>query len=129
VIDLYTYNSSQVTMSSGSVNNLFVCHNSQVTISGGTIGYDLSLLQNAELIIYGSNFAIDENPVGFGEITSILGGIYRDEPSRLLTGTLANGDAFNNHFKIGDYASITLVPEPATLLLLGLGAVVLRRKR
>jgi hypothetical protein len=41
---------------------------------------------------------------------------------------LTNGDPINNDFYIATNASIVLVPEPATLLLLGLGAVMLRKK-
>jgi hypothetical protein len=84
---------------------------------------------NAKLTIHGSDFAIDGTPFGFGEITSILGSDCGDEPSRRLTGTLANGDIINSQFQIGNSASIVLVPEPATLLLLGLGAVIMKRKR
>jgi hypothetical protein len=67
-------------------------------------------------------------PLGYCEITSILGGNYENEPLRRLTGTLANGDIINNQFRIGETAKIVLVPEPATLLLLGLGAVMVRKR-
>jgi len=97
-------------------------------LSGGTIGSEIRMMTNAELIIKGFNFAIDGKPVGFDKITSILGGDCLNESYRTLTGTLANGDIINNQFRIGNYASITLVPEPATLLLFGLGAVMFRRK-
>jgi len=128
--------STHVTMSGGSVNDVFrASGSSQVTMSGGTIGdysYGIGLSQLAILIIDGSNFAIDGTPVGLGEIKSILGGSYSNDPFRRLTGTLANGDILNNRFQIGESASIVLVPEPATLLLLGLGVPIisgLRRKR
>lgn len=140
---------SQVTMSGGSVNGLGVQNNSWVTMyggsiatylyvqgnaqvnwSGGTIKKDLMVYSGvATLTINGSNFAIDGSPVGFGDITSILGGSYSNEPYRRLTGTLANGDIINNQFRIGDSTKIILIPEPATLLLLGLGAGMLRKKR
>jgi hypothetical protein len=83
---------------------------------------------NGKLIINGSNFAIDGTPFVSGQITSILGGDFSNEPSRRLTGILANGDIINNQFLIGNTAEIVLVPEPATLLLLGFGMVMLRRK-
>jgi hypothetical protein len=83
----------------------------------------------ATLIINGFGFAIDGNPVGDVTITSIYGGLFLDEPFRRLTGTLANGDTINNQFQIGHESTIVLVPEPATLLLFGFGAVMLRRKR
>jgi hypothetical protein len=127
--DLLACDFSQVNISGGSIGeDLWAWHNSHVTMSGGTIGWPMLLIDNAELIIVGSDFAIDGSPVNFGKITSILGGYYDYEPYRRLTGTLANGDILNNQFKIGDYASITLVPEPATLFLLGFGAVMVRRR-
>ena len=85
--------------------------------------------QNGILEINGSNFAVDGIPLGFGEIKSTLGGYYENEPFRTLTGTLANGDIINNSFRIGDYASIVLVPEPVTLLLLGLGGAIVRKRK
>jgi hypothetical protein len=126
---LYTYNSSQLTMSGGTVSYLYAGGSSNVIMSGGTIKTDMVLTTNAELILDGSNFAVDGNPVGFGEITSLLGGDYSNEPYRALTGTLVDGDMLNSPFRIGDYASIVLVPEPATLLLLGLGAAMLRKMK
>lgn len=147
VSDLYAYDSSQITMSGGSVGPLNTygssqaimlgglghvlrAHdNSQLTLSGGIIDSYLFSTDNAELIINGSNFAIDGIPVGFGEITSILGGYVGNEPSRRITGTLANGDAINNQFQVGYSASINLIPEPATISLLALGFLLLRRKK
>jgi hypothetical protein len=146
--NLWAYSSSQVTMNSGSVNNFWAYDSSRITMSGGSVsgvlGVHHSSLVNwsggsveqylevgemAALTIYGSNFAIDGIPFVSGEITSILGGSYSSEPFRRLTGTLANGDIINNQFQIGDYASITLIPEPASLLLLVLGGILAIRKK
>ncbi len=117
---------SKVTMSGGSVGeNLNASHNGQVRWIGGTVGTDLTVTANGQLIIDGFDFAINGVSVDYGEITSISGGTYVG----LLTGTLANSDIINNQFIINDTSSIILTPEPSTLLLLGLGAVMLRRKR
>jgi hypothetical protein len=131
VSDLYALNSSQITMSGGSVYNYFDAEdNSKISWSGGTItGVGLDLRTAATLTIYGSNFALDGTPVGPGEITSMLGGDFSNEPYRTLTGTLANGDIINNQFRIGNDASIVIVPEPATLFLLTLGGLAFRRKK
>jgi hypothetical protein len=78
---------------------------------------------SSRITIDGSNFAIDGTPLG--EITTILG---TGGSFRRLTGTLANGDIINNQFRISDDAKLFLVPEPATLLLLGFGAVMMVMK-
>lgn len=93
---------------------------SQVTISGGTFGDDLKASENSSITIYGTDFSIDSFSVGYGEITATSG---------ILTGTLASGEIINNNFYIYDDATIVLVPEPATLFLLGLGSLALLRKR
>ena len=75
------------------------------------------------------DFAIDGVPVGYGQLTSILGGAAPNDPVRHITGTLADGSFINNDFYVGGNATVVLIPEPATLFLLGLGAIKLRRKR
>ena len=53
-----------------------------------------------------------------------------DETWRRLTGTLDNGGVINNDFKIGgSVASIVLVPEPMSISLLGLGGLMLRKRK
>ena len=49
--------------------------------------------------------------------------------SGVLTGTLHSGALLNNSFSISTDASITLIPEPATLSLLALGGLALLRRR
>jgi hypothetical protein len=135
----------QVTMSSGSIADWFSASgnaqiimsggtvvgdlqawgwdNSQVTMSGGSVSGALQAFDGGHITIVGSNFAVDGSPVGFGQyFASDFGG-------GVLTGTLDSGALLNNSFYISTDASITLIPEPATLLLLGLGAVIIRRKR
>ena len=120
-------NSSQATISRGYMNKFWTNGNSQATMSGGSVGY-LYAYNSSQITLEGYNFAIDGTPFGFGEITSILGGVYGNEPYRTLTGTLANGGILDSQFQIGEFAKIVLVPEPATLLLLGLGGLFLRKK-
>ncbi len=131
---LLVWHDSQINISGGTIDgDLAALDNSQVDIFGGTIGGDLFLNNNSILTINGLDFAVDGQTFGYGELSSILNDSYWNEPSRHLTGRLANGDLFDNDFYIGYNASIVLVsepvPEPATIFLLSLGMLFLRRKK
>jgi hypothetical protein len=126
---LTTFDSSRVAVSGGSIGSgIHAMADSQVIVSGGSMRR-LTLMENAVLTIDGSDFAVDGTPVGYVELSSIFGGYHFDEPYRRLTGTLFNGDSLDSDFQIGHNAKILLVPEPATLLLLGLGASMLRKRK
>jgi len=127
---LHAGESSQIAFYGGRVNGyLFARENSRIDWSGGTVSNDIRLGHNAVLTIYGSDFKVDGIPVSDNVINSIQGGDLYNETYRRLTGILAKGEILNNQFRVGGVASIVLVPEPATLLLLGLGVVILRSKR
>ena len=126
---LEAYSDSRVSISGGSLSVLGALSRSKVTVSGGSIINELFADYEGILTIHGSDFAVDGTPVGYTELTSILGGSCYNEPYRHLTGTLFSGESIANDFGIGKNGKIVLIPEPATLLLLGLGAVMVRRKR
>ncbi len=79
--------------------------------------------------IFGFDFAVDGQPFGYGELSSILGGWPSDEPLRHLTGTLLSGELFDNDFRIGYDAKIVLIPEPASAVILGLGSLFFALRR
>ncbi len=123
---LWAYGNSQVTISGGSIRDyLDASSSSQVTMSGGRVGRYLIADHDAILTLHGSDFALDGEALGYGELTSLLGGFAWDEPRRHLTGILASGESIDNVFLVGHDARIVLVPEPAAVLLLGLGGLML----
>lgn len=127
---LYASGNTQIAMSGGSIAaHLRASGNSQVTFSGGTIGETIyagsGYLPDACITFIGTDFAINGTPVGYGEFDTRG----HDSIHGTLTGTLASGDYLNNEFYIYGDSSIVLIPEPATLILLVLGGVMLRRKK
>lgn len=139
------WGNSEATIIGGGTARLFVSENGSANVSGGSYGQLASLMtgqiymsngsignivagQSATITLVGSGFAIDGQPVDFGSITSIHGNDYVYETVRHLTGTFLDGNTIDCDFRIGNGASIILTPEPATLLLLSLGALMLRKR-
>ena len=119
---------SRVDMTGGVVEDIKIDNNAEFVLSGGSIGNRLDV-ELGTLIIQGSNFAVDGNPVGYGVLGSVFGGWLADEPDRQLTGILDSGELIDNPFRVASIGEIVLVPEPASFLLLSSGLAMLRKKR
>jgi len=118
---LYSIDESEIIISGGDLNgSIYADDNSIVKIYGGTIGHMIFANYYSSIYIYGYDFQIDGLPVDYGEL-DISGG--------RLTGTLFYGHYIDNSLDISSTASVTLVPEPSTFILLAIGGLFLRKRK
>ena len=104
------------------------------TAEGRLFNMDIASPDNVDFVAYLAELAgAPVSAVGFADI-SIPGSTYPVLASSVITGisyagtadfvvTMFDGDAFANN------GSVTITPEPATLAILGLGALLLKRKK
>ena len=109
-----------------------------VDISGGTFGGDFIFFEDVWANISGSDFFLSGVPVQSLTVASPVSTI--NDRSSILTGVLADGSPFSfdlslsDVFSGGSNNSLTLtlvesVPEPGSLVLLGLGGLVFLGRR
>ena len=122
---LRAFENTQVSVFGGKIggpgSEFMVGERGQVTLFGGQIRGPYRIDGNGTLTIHGSDFRLDGQSVGYGELTSVLGGFATDDPSRHLTGTLASGEPIDNDFYIGHDAKIVLTPVPGAVILGSIG--------
>jgi len=129
---------SKVSISGGDVWDIQAVQDSEITISGGIFN-SFSAYINGTIKLVGTDFAVDGTPVSAGDKLSDFGTFVengtQDYYTGTITGTLEDGSSLDNTFFIyntGDYAGtgdIFIVPEPATLTLLGLGGLLFRKRK
>jgi hypothetical protein len=146
---LFTYDNSHVEIRSGLVNNwldaddystvvvdggsiggnLQVNNNGIIHVKGGTVGYRL-VATGGTMYLYGSDFSVNGQMLKYGDNLRDYATLITSPNKELvgrITGTLQNGTALNNDFRIlprgGD---IIIIPEPVSLALLTLGGLLIR---
>jgi hypothetical protein len=131
---LIAYPGSKLRMTGGEVSFIFrVDNESEVDISGGTIGNNFHVLSGGTVNLIGLEFFLNGSPITSlvpGEALAIL------DRNAVLSGVLADGSPFSyelnttltdgmRYFDPNALVTVTLVPEPATILTSFLGAVLL----
>lgn len=114
---------SQLKFSGGSVNNIYTSGDATVILSGGQIGgiqswYAFPANPNHVMLFCNPGYQLT----------------YTGNVVTKISGTWLDGNAFS--IKLYTYSgysdmfsNMTIIPEPATMLLLGLGGVLLRRRK
>ena len=136
--DFRAGNLSTINISGGQVGTGFIAsYGSEVNISGGAFGQAFTAYGGSTVNLFVRELLLDGLPVGLVEGVPF---VVTDRDGTLLTAILADGSSFdltlnqNNLFgqdwiTADATLSATLVPEPASLVLLVGGGLLLGRKR
>ncbi len=119
--ELKAYGSSTVNVSAGSVRSLGAWNGGTINLSGGDVG-TLRANQFSTVTFLGLDFVLGEG-LEWGEGYELIG-------TGILSGQWLNGARWHTDIEVNHTtATILLIPEPVTLVLLGLGGLALRVKK
>lgn len=128
-IDVEMFNNSALVMTGGTINaagslrGILLSDNATASISGGTISNAIVIRESGMVTLSGLSFNFAAGDYAAG---SALDG-------QVVTGTLADGSAFSQEVSFENSVNATLrlevIPEPSSLALLGLGGLLVARRR
>jgi hypothetical protein len=116
VYKLEAFDTSSFNVLDGEIDRLYVHDDSTINIFGGTL-YTLKATQNSSAYIYAYDVTYD--PLGGGYGKGWLTGRY-----------ISNNDTFGfSLFSQDNYSHVSIIPEPSTISLVGLGCLFMRKRR
>ena len=148
-LGLTVFDGSEVNISGGTVDDFLIAVlGSEVNISGGDLGTVFGL-NDSEINLFGSDFFLNDLSLDETLLLDEAFTIFDRDDDLILSGLLADGSPFSFNLRTGDpfadgfdfdddffdpSATLTVtlvsaVPEPSSLVLLGLGGLVLLGRR
>ncbi|MEN6306690.1 MAG: PEP-CTERM sorting domain-containing protein [Anaerohalosphaeraceae bacterium] len=131
--DIFVQENSQLLYLNGETEEITLSKNASAVLKGGRID-GITTLQQVFNVIVG--WDIHGNPLYNTHIEMFVKDYFYNVNTQKLTGTWGDGSAFNiklidvsGYDRTIDNIKFTIIPEPTSLLLVGLGGLLLRRKR
>lgn len=116
---IHSNDTSIVDIYDGTIWSIIIHESSTMNFYGGEINRVLNIFEESTLNVFGTNFLI-------------VNGNNNDEPHASLSGTWENDNDFSFHFyrmsEIPDNVILHEIPEPASIILLGSGILLVKRK-
>ena len=132
VITLWTYDSSIANIYGGKILGSIETYNlSTVNIHAGSVTLDFLAVEGSSMLnIYGGNFSSGNAPYFSDSSTVNIYGYGFNYDGWTLTGFLQDGSPFIfTELTDLNYPHINLIPEPSSILLFALGAILLRKRK
>jgi hypothetical protein len=117
---LYAFDNSVINISGGIMNNyIYASGSSTINISGGSIGGVLHSIETSNITFYGQHFVLGGGLSLYGN--ELIG-------TGTLSGQWFDGTSWTTQITTNDTTATILIPEPASLLLLALGGLLIRKR-